>query len=149
MEEQNRSRPLTSDESFRASCFMSVVSEDGSTADEFPNETAAVCENRCMGVIAESPTGKEIRCSFAGKPLITYVPDPMVSYMARDPSSAAGRAARRLGDCQVSIASHTGPYPIKVLKTSEMACRVSCRAEELRRSRTGEQVLCQFNNAPL
>lgn len=130
---------------FKASCYMSVVSEDGSRADEFPNDTADRCEGRCMAEISSSPTGKEIKCSFAGKALITYVPDPMVSYINRDPSSSGfHQGTEFMASCQIFARMGEKRAQPKSDVTTEQLCQVKCKADYLQRPK-GVEVVCQFN----
>lgn len=130
---------------FRETCYMSVVSEDGYFADQFPNETARSCESRCMEQIGLSPTGKEIKCAFAGKPVVTYVPDPMVSFMTRNPSSSGVQQGNVfMAACQIYARFGSKRAPPKSDVTSEQACAVMCKADFLRMPK-GVEVVCMFN----
>lgn len=130
---------------FRETCYMSVVSEDGYSAEQFPNETARSCEARCMEQISHSPTGKEIKCAFAGKPVITYVPDPMVSYMTRNPSTSGVKQGDSfMAACQIFARMGSKRAPPKADVTTEQACSVICKADFLRMPK-GVEVVCMFN----
>lgn len=128
---------------FRSTCYMSVVSEEGVDAQSFPNDTSRACEGRCMAEISASPTGKEIKCAFAGRALITYVPDPMMSYLARDPSSSGLIGHQKAEACNVRIESAGSPVDSKTTVTTKQLCAVRCQAEFVRRN-IASQVTCTF-----
>ncbi len=124
---------------YRATCFMSIVSEEGASADSFPNDTRGACEARCLMEIGTSPMGKEIKCAFAGKSLITYIPDPMDSYLSRGPASS---------DCQISLETGTGSKLLRSRSSGELSCKAYCRAERLRRNESAV-INCLYMGIPM
>ena len=96
-----------------------------------------------MAQISASPTGKEIKCAFAGKALITYVPDPMMSYLARDPSSSGLIGDQKTESCTVKIETTGRPADLKTNVTTKQLCAVRCQAEFVRRE-ISSQVSCSF-----
>jgi len=137
--------PLAETSEFRSSCYMSVVTEDGTFADSFANDSKDTCEARCVSEINAHPTGREIKCAFAGKQLITYIPDPMVSYMTRDPAgSGIQQGIDFVAACQISGRIGQRKTLGRADANTEPQCKSACAAA-FRKTPNGTEVVCSFN----
>jgi hypothetical protein len=132
---------------FRSFCFMSVVAEEGSFADSFPEETQESCESKCVAEINAHPTGREIKCAFAGRQIITYIPDPIVSYMARDPAgSGIQQGSAFIATCQLEGRVGGAKTYARADANTENQCKHVCETE-LRKMPKGTEFSCSFQGA--
>lgn|GEM_PF-5116522 len=130
---------------FRSTCFMSIISENGVSAEPIPDETFASCEQRCIDQVNAHPTGYEVECSFAGKQIIKFVPDPMVSYLARDPAGTGFQQGKDfLATCQVFGRVGKLSTPLFHDVNPRWRCDALCDAE-FRKTPKGTEVVCSFN----
>lgn len=131
--------------SFRSTCFMSVISENGVSAEPIADETFASCEKRCIDEVNAHPTGREVECSFAGKQIIKYVPDPMVSYMARDPAGTGFMQGKDFfATCQIN--GRVGKLTTRLYQdvNTSSQCASYCESE-FRKTPKGTEIVCSFN----
>lgn len=130
---------------FRATCYMTMVLPGNPVANAIPNETAASCADRCTQEIVAHPLDGIIKCAFAGRELINHVPDPMATYLARNPAQSGFQQGNTfVANCEIYAMRNGLRMQARAGLSSRMECESLCKREATRSGRSSE-LNCLYN----
>lgn len=132
-------------EEFRSTCFMTVVRPGNPFAQAFPNDTEEMCVDRCAQIIVADPLDGIVKCAFAGREVVTHVPDPMASYLARNPSQAGFQQGNSfVANCEIYTTVNGERIRARAGLTSHSECKSLC-AREKKKPLPLQEVACLYN----
>jgi hypothetical protein len=139
-----QSEPIPGDHRMLATCYMTVVTPGNPVAEAIPNETESSCINRCYQEIDRRRADKVVKCAFAGREVVNYIPDPSRDNISRDPAQAESPDSFK-ASCEI-YGELGGRRSLTVSELStEESCDSRCRTEFQQAPRR-TALVCLFNS---
>ncbi|MGZ3670200.1 MAG: J domain-containing protein, partial [Bdellovibrionota bacterium] len=126
----------------RSTCYMTVVQPEHPFAQAYPDDLQADCESRCSQEIINHPLDRIVKCSYDGREIVNYTPDPLASYLAQHPGASGGQeGGSDIYTCEVYVDVAERRLSANITISDDKKCGSDC-ADTFRRAGRGAVVTC-------